>query len=154
VLWHKEIDNRPGMLASTLEPLAEAGADLQVVMGYRYPGRTDKAAIKLHPVSGRKSTAAAKTAGLAPSPMPALLVQGDNRRGLGHALAKAIGDAGINLSFVMAQVVGRRYSAMFGFESEGGGPDQESFCTCPQEIIPPHVRHARVPVTDGRVNIR
>ena len=42
------------MLASTLEPLAEAGADLQVVMGYRYPGRTDKAAIKLHPVSGRK----------------------------------------------------------------------------------------------------
>jgi hypothetical protein len=38
VLWHKEIDNRPGMLASTLEPLAEAGADLQVVMGYRYPG--------------------------------------------------------------------------------------------------------------------
>ena len=32
--------------------------------------------------------------------------------------AKAIGDAGINLSFVMAQVVGRRYSAMFGFENE------------------------------------
>jgi hypothetical protein len=50
--------------------------------------------------------------------MPALLVQGDNRRGIGHALAKAIGDAGINLSFVMAQVVGRRYSAMFGFENE------------------------------------
>ena len=46
------------------------------------------------------------------------MVQGDNRRGLGHELAKAIGDAGINLSFVMAQVVGRRYSAMFGFENE------------------------------------
>jgi hypothetical protein len=118
VLWRKEIDNRPGILASTLAPLAEAGADLQVVMGYRYPGETDKAAIELHPVSGRKSSAAAKTAGLAPSPIPALLVQGDNRRGLGHALAKAIGDAGINLSFVMAQVVGRRYSAMFGFENE------------------------------------
>ena len=38
VLWRKEIDNRPGMLANTLEPLSEAGADLQVVMGYRYPG--------------------------------------------------------------------------------------------------------------------
>jgi hypothetical protein len=58
--------------------------------------------------------AAAKTAGLAPSPIPALLIQGDNRQGLGHALTKVIGDAGINLSFVMAQVVGRRYSAMFG----------------------------------------
>jgi len=118
VLWRTEIKNRPGMLASTLAPLAEAGADLQVVMGYRYPGATDKAAIELHPVSGRKSTAAAKTAGLAPSPIPVLLVQGDNRRGLGHALAKAIGDAGINLSFVMAQVMGRRYSAMFGLENE------------------------------------
>ena len=46
------------------------------------------------------------------------LAGGDNRQGLGHALAKAIGDAGINLSFVMAQVMGRRYSAMFGFENE------------------------------------
>ena len=26
VLWRKEIDNRPGMLADTLGPLAEAGA--------------------------------------------------------------------------------------------------------------------------------
>jgi hypothetical protein len=117
VLWRKEIENRPGMLASTLEPLSEAGADLQVVMAYRDPGGKDTAAIELHPVSGRKSTAAAKTAGLAPSPIPALLVQGDNRQGLGHAFTKAIGDA-INLSFVMAQVVGRSYSAMFGFENE------------------------------------
>jgi hypothetical protein len=62
--------------------------------------------------------AAAKAAGLAPSDIAALVVQGDNRRGLGHAITKAIGDAGINLSFVMAQVVGRRYSAMFGFENE------------------------------------
>jgi hypothetical protein len=118
VLWRKEIDNNPGMLANALEPLSEAGADLQVVMGYRDPGGKDMATIELHPVSGRKLTAAAKKAGLAQSPIPALLVQGDNRQGLGHALAKAIGDAGINLSFVMAQVVGRRYSAMFGFENE------------------------------------
>jgi hypothetical protein len=62
--------------------------------------------------------AAAKTVGLAPSDMAALLVQGDNRQGLGHAITKVIGDGGISLSFVMAQVVGRRYSAMFGFETE------------------------------------
>src|SRR5262245_52246503 len=86
VLWRKEVDNRPGMLANVLEPLSEAGADLQVVMAYRYPGGTDRAAIELHPVSGRKSTAAAKTAGLTKSSIPSLLVQGDNRQGLGHAL--------------------------------------------------------------------
>jgi len=31
---------------------------------------------------------------------------------------KAIGDAGINLGFLVAQVVGRRYSAVVGFENE------------------------------------
>ena len=118
VLWRKELDNRPGMLANILGPLSEAGTDLQVVMAYRYPGRTDTAAIELHPVSGRKSIAAAKAAGLAQSPTPSLLVQGDNRQGLGHAITKAIGEAGINLSLLTAQVVGRRYSAMFGFENE------------------------------------
>jgi hypothetical protein len=118
VLWRKEIDNRPGTLANILGPLSEAGTDLQVVMAYCYPGRTDTAAIELHPVSGRKPIAAAKAAGLAQSPTPILLVQGDNRQGLGHAITKAIGEAGINLSLLMAQVVGRRYSAMFGFENE------------------------------------
>ena len=118
VLWRKEMDNRPGTLADILGPLAEAGGDLQVVMAYRYPGGKDTAAIELHPVSGRKPLAAAKAAGLAQSPIPTLLVQGDNRQGLGHEIAKALGDAGINLSLLMAQVVGRRYSAMLGFENE------------------------------------
>jgi hypothetical protein len=76
------------------------------------------AAIELHPISGRKSMVAAKKAALAQSPIPTLLVQGDNRQRLGHALAKALGEAGINLSLLMAQVVGRRYAAMFGFENE------------------------------------
>jgi hypothetical protein len=87
-------------------------------MAYRYPGGENKAAIELHPVSGKKSVAAAQTAGLTPSSISTLMVEGDNRSGLGHAIARAIGDAGINMSFVMAQAVGRRYSAVFGFESE------------------------------------
>jgi hypothetical protein len=45
-------------------------------------------------------------------------VEGDNRPGIGHAITKAVSDAGINMSLVMAQVVGRRYSALFGFENE------------------------------------
>lgn len=118
MFWRKEVDNQPGMLARTLQPLAEAGADLQVVMAYRYPGGEDKAAIELHPVSGRKPNAAARAAGLAPWSIPVLLVEGDNKPGLGHAVAKAIGDAGINMGFVMAQVVGRKYAAVFGFENQ------------------------------------
>lgn len=60
----------------------------------------------------------ANSSGFAPSPVPVLLVEGDNRQGLGYALAKAIGNAGISASFLMAQVVGRRYAAVFGFKND------------------------------------
>ena len=118
VLWRKEVENRPGALASTLESLAGAGADLEVVMAYRYPGEESRAAVELYPVTAMKSVAAAKEAGLAASSIPAYLVEGDNRPGLGHAISKAIADEGINMDFVVAQVIGRKYSAIFGFESE------------------------------------
>jgi len=118
VLWRKEVENRPGALASTLESLAGAGADLEVVMAYRYPGEESRAAVELYPVTAMKSVAAAKEAGLAASSIPAYLVEGDNRPGLGHAISKAIADEGINMDFVVAQVIGRKYSAIFGFGSE------------------------------------
>ena len=69
-LWRKEVDNQAGMLAGTLEPLARAGADLHVVMGYRYPGNEAKAVIELHPLAGRKVTSAAQQVGLAASSIP------------------------------------------------------------------------------------
>ena len=41
-LWRTEVENKPGALSSVLAPLAEVGADLQVVMGYRYHGRREQ----------------------------------------------------------------------------------------------------------------
>ncbi|HYV42653.1 MAG TPA: hypothetical protein VEO02_12760 [Thermoanaerobaculia bacterium] len=117
-LWRREVENRPGALAETLEPLARAGADLQVVMGYRQPGGEDQAILELYPVSGKKATTAAGDAGLSASTIPTLLVEGDNRPGIGHAMARAIADAGINMNFLVAQTIGRKFSAVFGFETE------------------------------------
>ncbi len=117
-LWRKELENKAGTLAGTLEPLAKAGMDLQIVMGYRHPGEPMKAAVELYPVGSKKATQAAQGAGLAASGIPALLVEGDNRAGLGHRIAKAIADAGVNLDFLVAQVTGKRYSAVIGFEND------------------------------------
>ena len=117
-LWRREVDNRPGALARTLEPLAGAGVDLKVLMAYRYPGEEARAAIELYPVSGKKATAAARAAGLAATSIPALLVQGDNRAGQAYAATHAIADAGISLNFFLAQVIGQKYSAVLGFETE------------------------------------
>jgi hypothetical protein len=98
-LWRKEVENQPGILATTLEPFAKGGAYLQVVMGYRFPGNEAKGAIELYPVTGRPLTRAAQRSWLAVSSIPTLLVQGDNKPGLGHAIAQAIAEAGINLPF-------------------------------------------------------
>jgi hypothetical protein len=117
-LWRKEVDNRTGILANALAPLANAGTNIHVVMAYRFPGAESKAAIELYPVIGRKSVVAAQEAGFSASAIPALLVEGDNRVGLGYATAQAIADAGINMDFLVAQVIGRKYSAVFGFESD------------------------------------
>lgn len=118
VLWRRELDNRPGALATVLEPLASAGADLQIAMGYRFPGNETRAAVELAPVTGKKAAAAAQRAGLQPYGIPTLIVTGDNRAGLGYALSQGMADAGINMAFLVAQVLGKKYSAVFGFEND------------------------------------
>jgi hypothetical protein len=69
-------------------------------------------------VAGRKATAAATAAGLAASTIPCLLVEGDDRPGLGARLARALAGEGINISFVMAETIGRKFSALFGFAND------------------------------------
>ena len=114
--WRGVVEHQPGVLARVLEPIAATGQNLQVVMGYRM--HEGKAAIELYPVTGKKSVAALEAAGFSAPPIPALLVQGDDRAGLGLATAKALSEAGINIAFLVGQVVGRRFTAVFGFESE------------------------------------
>src|SRR5260370_20010671 len=117
-LWRKEVENQVGTLAQTLEPISKAGANLRVLMWYRYPGNETRAAIELYPVTGKKTSAAASGAGFAASSIPTVLVEGDDKPGLGLAIAHAIAAAGINMTFFVAQVVGRRFSAVLGFETE------------------------------------
>jgi len=118
ILWRAQVDNRPGALATTLEPLAQAGAEFKIVMGYRHPAAEGKAAIEVFPVSGKKAAAAARAAGLDAAGIPALLVQGDDKPGLGYRMAQAIAAAGINIAFFVAHVIGRRFAAVIGFETE------------------------------------
>ncbi len=116
-LWRGRIENRPGTLAAVLEPLAQAKADLQVLMGYREPGES-QAVVELYPVAGAKAAAAARRSGLGAAGATSLLVNGDNRAGVGHRIARALGEAGINVNFLVAQATGRKFSMVAGFDSE------------------------------------
>ncbi len=116
-LWRGRIDNTPGALARVLEPLTAAKADLQVLMGYHEPGQS-QSVVELYPVTGSKASAAARRSGLGAAAQPSLLVSGDNRPGIGHRVARALGEAGINISFLVAQATGRKFSMVFGFDSD------------------------------------
>jgi len=117
-LWRREIQDRPGALAESLAPLADASVNVTILMAYRIPGQAGHGAVELFPVSGKRATAAAERGGFSASSIPALLVEGDDSPGLGSRLSRAIAETGINLDFVVAQVVARRYSAVFGFGDE------------------------------------
>lgn len=117
-MWQTEIPNRPGVLATTLEPLAQAGADLTVVMKYSVPGRSTRATVEILPGRGPRVTRAARAAGFSVSPTPVLLVEGDNRPGLAYAVTNTVAWAGIALRFLSAQVVGDRYAALLGFRTD------------------------------------
>ena len=117
-LWRREIQNRAGELAGVLHPLAERKADIEVLMAYRFPGDESRGAVELYPVTGKKASDAARNAGLTPADdIPAVLVQGPNRAGIGFQTTRAIADAGINLAFLVAQVIGAKFSAVYGFDS-------------------------------------
>ena len=116
-LWRGRIENTPGALARALEPLTAAKADLSVLMGYHEPGQS-QSVVELYPVTGAKATAAAQGSGLHPAAQASLLVSGDNRAGVGLRMARALGEAGININFLVAQATGKKYSMVFGFASD------------------------------------
>jgi len=53
-MWAGEIDDRVGGLAAKLEALANAGADLEVVVARRQPGQPGKGVVFLGPVKRGK----------------------------------------------------------------------------------------------------
>jgi hypothetical protein len=110
VVWRTEVENRPGEMARALEPLAEH--DLELVIGYQ------GAVIDIAPVVGKKATTAASNAGFKPLPASMVLVEGENHPGVCFATARLLGDAGISMDSVVAQVAGRKYQALFGFTSD------------------------------------
>ena len=115
-LWRKELADRCGALAEALSPLAEARADLKVLMAYRLPG-SGKAVFELYPIQGKKGVSAAHAAGLQESSIPVLLVEGNNKPAVGSAICRELSAAGINLDFLVGQALGKKFSIVLGFES-------------------------------------
>jgi hypothetical protein len=118
-MWMGEIDDRIGGLAAKLAAVADAGADLQIVVARRQPHRPGKGVVFLGPVAGAKAQKAAAAAGLTKAAdLVALRIEGPNKPGDCYRLTRRLADAGINLRGLTATVVGKKYVLALGFDSD------------------------------------
>lgn len=125
-LWRRELENKAGTLADTLKPFAKAGVNLQVIMGYTFPGPHGQGVVEVYPVTDARAEQAAKDAGLvAASEISCVVAEGDDRAGVGYEIANAIGTAGINLHFAVFHVIEKRYLGVFGFGSSSDAEKAE-----------------------------
>jgi hypothetical protein len=117
-VWTGEIEDRPGGLAGKLEPLADAGADLEMVIARRQPHLAGKGVLFVGPVTGAKARRAAAAAGLArAADLAALRVEGPNRPGEGSRLTRLLADAGLNMRGLSAAVLGSKFVAVLAFDT-------------------------------------
>lgn len=118
-IWTGGIDDRVGGLASKLQQLAQAGADLQVVIARRQPHQPGRGIVFLGPITGAKAKKAASAAGLRKAgDLAALRVEGRNKAGECHQLAHRLAQAGINLRGISASVLGGKFVVFLAFDSE------------------------------------
>jgi hypothetical protein len=117
-MWTGPIQDRVGGLAEKLGALAEAGADLEIVVARRQPHQRGQGVVFLGPVAGARAQKAAKAAGLTKAAdLVALRVEGPNKPGEGSRLTRLLADAGINLRGLAATVAGNKVVLSLGFDT-------------------------------------
>ena len=117
-IWGGEIEDHVGGLNTSLEPLGDAGVDLEVVIARRRPDVPGKGVVFVGPVSGTKARQAAEAAGLHKAgDVIALHVEGPNRPGECRRLTGILAEAGINLRGLSALAKGARFVAALAFNN-------------------------------------
>jgi hypothetical protein len=118
-VWRGDIQDTPGGLSQVLEGLAAGGASVEFVIARRNDNQPGMGQVFLTPVKGKKAQDAARQVGLnQATPMATLRVEGADRPGVGGRMLRAMADGGINLRGVSAAVIGNKFVAYVGFDSD------------------------------------
>jgi len=118
-VWAADIQDTPGGLAEALGQLAAGGANLDCVIARRKPDQPGVGIAFVTPLSGKGVLAAARRAGFNHAGRIATLkIEGSNKRGLGHAITRAVGDAGVSMRGLSAAVIGNKFVAYLGFDND------------------------------------
>jgi hypothetical protein len=117
-VWSAEMPDQAGALDRILGALADAGANLECVIGRRNPENPGSGHVYVTPIKGRKVQNAARAAGLKPAENIATLrVETPNKTGQGHLVMRAIAQAGLNVRGVSAVSIGTKSIAYIGLDS-------------------------------------
>ena len=117
-VWAASVDDKPGELAAKLSALTDAGADLDFIIARRAPEKPGTGVVFVTPLRGDREVRAAAAVGFAvTSSLHSVCVEGPNEPGMAAKLAKAIGDAGINMRGFSAAAIGTQFVLHIGVDS-------------------------------------
>ena len=117
-VWVATFEDRAGALASKLEGLAKAGANLEFIISRRTSNPPGCGIVFVTPLSGEAQMRAAAEAGFhRTEKVASLRVEAPDHPGLGYLVARALGAAGIDVRGVSAAVLGGRVTMFLAFDS-------------------------------------
>ncbi len=118
-VWSAPIEDKPGALAAKLKALADAKANLEMVVARREPDKPGQGVVFVAPIKGKKATAAAESAGFKKAEgVWALRVEGPDKPGQGARLAGALAEKGLNLRELSATAIGKKFVCYIGLDTE------------------------------------
>ena len=117
-VWAVSISDRAGGLAERLEPLAKAGATLEMVFARRTPENPGQGMLFVTPIKGSKATRAAQEGGMGqPQSIYSVRVEGGDKPGLGAKIARTLGEAGVSIRGLSAIAMGRKFVSFIACDS-------------------------------------
>ena len=117
-VWSATIEDRPGGTAEKLEPLAQAGANLEFLLARRAPEQPGSGLLFVAPVKGARTMKAAREAGFAKSEdIHTLRIEGSDKTGLAAELSRALMESGINVRGLSAAAIGRKFIAYLALDT-------------------------------------
>lgn len=117
-VYHTEVEDKPGGIASRLKVLAEAGANLEYVYSQRSATRPGMGDLYVAPLTTPEQIKAARAMDMHEVSEPVVMrVTGDNKAGLAGRLTQAWEKAGINLHGMVMAVHDAKFVGYVTFDS-------------------------------------
>lgn len=117
-VWAASIRDEPGALATMLDVLRDAGADLECIIARRAPDQPGTGAVFVAPLRGDEEVSAAAMLGFnITNSVHSVRVEGENERGVAAELTGKLAAAGVNLRGLSAAVLGHRFIMYLGLDT-------------------------------------